>query len=101
MVPGTAHDRYQAGRTGGTMTGVFSAANEEAVAQFLDKKIGYFDIFKVSALPPHGATTSVVRLQQLYRLFARSNSHPSSVTFTHDGDGITSVRWLTEFDAFL
>jgi len=38
---------YEAGRTGGTMTGVFSAANEEAVAQFLDKKIGYFDIFKV------------------------------------------------------
>ena len=39
--------RYAAGRAGGTMTGVFSAANEEAVAQFLDKKIGYFDIFKV------------------------------------------------------
>ena len=36
-----------AGRAGGTMTGVFSAANEQAVAMFLDKKIGYFDIFKV------------------------------------------------------
>ena len=36
---------YAAGRTGGTMTGVFSAANEQAVAMFLDKKIGYFDIF--------------------------------------------------------
>ena len=32
---------------GGTMTGVFSAANEQAVAMFLDKKIGFFDIYKV------------------------------------------------------
>jgi 1-deoxy-D-xylulose-5-phosphate reductoisomerase len=38
---------YAAGRTGGTMTGVFSAANEQAVAMFLDKKIGYFDIYNV------------------------------------------------------
>lgn len=38
---------YAAGRAGGTMTGVFSAANEQAVAMFLDKKMGYFDIFKV------------------------------------------------------
>uniref|UniRef100_A0A7S0XCR9 1-deoxy-D-xylulose-5-phosphate reductoisomerase n=1 Tax=Mantoniella antarctica TaxID=81844 RepID=A0A7S0XCR9_9CHLO len=37
---------YAAGRAGGTMTGVFSAANEAAVALFLDKKIGYFDIYK-------------------------------------------------------
>jgi len=37
---------YAAGRAGGTMTGVFSAANEQAVAMFLDKKIGYFDIYK-------------------------------------------------------
>ena len=28
------------------MTGVFSAANEQAVAMFLEKKIGYFDIYK-------------------------------------------------------
>ena len=38
---------YAAGRAGGTMTGVFSAANEQAVAMFLDKKMGYFDIYKV------------------------------------------------------
>jgi len=37
---------YAAGRLGGTMTGVFSAANEQAVAMFLEKKIGYFDIYK-------------------------------------------------------
>ncbi len=37
---------YAAGRFGGTMTGVFSAANEQAVAMFLEKKIGYFDIYK-------------------------------------------------------
>lgn len=29
------------------MTGVYSAANEQAVAMFLDKQIGYFDIFSV------------------------------------------------------
>jgi 1-deoxy-D-xylulose-5-phosphate reductoisomerase len=41
---------YAAGRAGGTMTGVFSAANEQAVAMFLDKKMGYFDIYKVIEL---------------------------------------------------
>jgi hypothetical protein len=34
------------------MTGVYSAANEQAVAMFLDKKIGYFDMFKVLGLLP-------------------------------------------------
>lgn len=38
---------YAAGRAGGTMTGVFSAANEAAVAAFLDKKMGYFQIFEM------------------------------------------------------
>nr|AHJ38612.1 1-deoxy-D-xylulose-5-phosphate reductoisomerase [Huperzia serrata] len=38
---------YAAGRAGGTMTGVLSAANEKAVEYFLDERIGYFDIIKV------------------------------------------------------
>lgn len=38
---------YNAGRAGGTMTGVLSAANEQAVAMFIDEKIGYLDITKV------------------------------------------------------
>ena len=37
---------YAAGRAGGTMTGVLSAANEQAVEMFLDEKIGYLDIMK-------------------------------------------------------
>ena len=37
---------YAAGRAGGTMTGVLSAANEQAVEAFLQEKIGYLDIFK-------------------------------------------------------
>ncbi|KAL3153223.1 hypothetical protein ABBQ38_011973 [Trebouxia sp. C0009 RCD-2024] len=37
---------YSAGRAGGTMTGVLSAANEQAVEMFLDEKIGYMDIVK-------------------------------------------------------
>lgn len=35
---------YQAGREGGSMPTVFNAANEKAVAMFLDRKIGYMDI---------------------------------------------------------
>ena len=35
---------YAAGRTGGTATAVMSAANEVAVAAFIDEKIGYMDI---------------------------------------------------------
>ena len=36
---------YAAGRAGGTMTGVLSAANEQAVEAFLNEEIGYLDIF--------------------------------------------------------
>ncbi|PSN20376.1 1-deoxy-D-xylulose-5-phosphate reductoisomerase [filamentous cyanobacterium CCP5] len=35
---------YAAGRAGGTMTAVLNAANEQAVALFLEEKIGYLDI---------------------------------------------------------
>eukprot|EP00271_Cylindrocystis_brebissonii_P007244 TRINITY_DN2055_c0_g1_i1.p1 TRINITY_DN2055_c0_g1~~TRINITY_DN2055_c0_g1_i1.p1 ORF type:complete len:500 (+),score=81.68 TRINITY_DN2055_c0_g1_i1:166-1665(+) len=38
---------YAAGRAGGTMTGVLSAANEQAVEMFIDEKIHYLDIVKV------------------------------------------------------
>nr|AAR95700.1 putative 1-deoxy-D-xylulose 5-phosphate reductoisomerase [Ginkgo biloba] len=38
---------YSAGRAGGTMTGVLSAANEKAVELFIEEKISYLDIFKV------------------------------------------------------
>jgi 1-deoxy-D-xylulose-5-phosphate reductoisomerase len=38
---------YAAGRAGGTMTAVLNAANEEAVALFLEEKIGFLDIPKV------------------------------------------------------
>lgn len=41
---------YAAGRAGGTMTGVLSAANEKAVEMFIDEKISYLDIFKVVEL---------------------------------------------------
>lgn len=37
---------YAAGRAGGTMTGVLSAANEQAVEFFLEEKIGYLDIMR-------------------------------------------------------
>lgn len=38
---------YAAGRTGGTMTAVLNAANEQAVALFLDAKMRFLDIPKV------------------------------------------------------
>ncbi len=38
---------YEAGRAGGSMTAVLNAANEQAVALFLDEKITYLDIPKV------------------------------------------------------
>ncbi|MED6114897.1 hypothetical protein PIB30_085003, partial [Stylosanthes scabra] len=41
---------YAAGRAGGTMTGVLSAANEQAVEMFVEEKITYLDIFKVVEL---------------------------------------------------
>ncbi|MDO5411565.1 MAG: 1-deoxy-D-xylulose-5-phosphate reductoisomerase [Lachnospiraceae bacterium] len=38
---------YEAGRAGGSVPTVFNAANEWAVARFLDRKIGYLDIIAV------------------------------------------------------
>ncbi|KIR01382.1 1-deoxy-D-xylulose 5-phosphate reductoisomerase [Lachnospiraceae bacterium TWA4] len=38
---------YQAGKLGGSMPTVYNAANEWAVARFLDKKIGYLDIIRI------------------------------------------------------
>lgn len=35
---------YEAGRIGGSMPTVFNAANEKAVAKFLDRKIGFWEI---------------------------------------------------------
>ena len=35
---------YEAGRTGGSLPTVFNAANERAVAMFLDRQIGYLQI---------------------------------------------------------
>ena len=37
---------YDAANVGGTMPTVFNAANEEAVARFLDHKIGFLDIYE-------------------------------------------------------
>jgi 1-deoxy-D-xylulose-5-phosphate reductoisomerase len=38
---------YAAGRAGGTMTGVLSAANEQAVEFFLEERVGYLDIIRL------------------------------------------------------
>ena len=38
---------YEAGRTGGSLPTVYNAANEWAVARFLEKKIGYLEIIDV------------------------------------------------------
>jgi 1-deoxy-D-xylulose-5-phosphate reductoisomerase len=48
---------YAAGRAGGTMTGVLSAANEQAVEFFLDERLGYLDIMRVveAACEAHAA----------------------------------------------
>lgn len=38
---------YEAGKAGGSMLTVFNAANEKAVAMFLEKKAGYLDITRI------------------------------------------------------
>lgn len=40
---------YEAGKMGGSMTTVYNAANEKAVALFLDRKISYLDITAIIA----------------------------------------------------
>lgn len=38
---------YEAARSGGLMPTVFNAANERAVAKFLDRRIGFLDIYEI------------------------------------------------------
>ncbi|WP_394282963.1 1-deoxy-D-xylulose-5-phosphate reductoisomerase [Frisingicoccus sp.] len=51
---------YEALETGGSMTTVFNAANERAVAKFLDRKIQFLDIPEIigEAMEKHTAITS-------------------------------------------
>jgi 1-deoxy-D-xylulose-5-phosphate reductoisomerase len=46
----------QAGRVGGAAPAVFNAANEQAVALFLDGRIGFADISRAIAAALDGAT---------------------------------------------
>ncbi|KAJ1282909.1 hypothetical protein BS78_03G087600 [Paspalum vaginatum] len=77
---------YAAGRAGGTMTGVLSAANEKAVELFLDEKISYLDIFKVVELTCDAHQNELVTSPSLddiihYDLWARryaASLQPSS-----------------------
>ncbi|KVH98953.1 hypothetical protein Ccrd_022851 [Cynara cardunculus var. scolymus] len=79
---------YSAGRAGGTMTGVLSAANEKAVEMFIDEKIKYLDIFKVVELTCEKHQSELVTAPSLeeiihYDLWAReyaASVKPSSTT---------------------
>ncbi|CAH9102069.1 unnamed protein product [Cuscuta europaea] len=67
---------YAAGRAGGTMTGVLSAANEKAVELFINEKISYLDIFKIVELTCDKHQAEVVASPSLeeivhYDLWAR------------------------------
>nr|QTZ19690.1 1-deoxy-D-xylulose 5-phosphate reductoisomerase [Bixa orellana] len=70
---------YAAGRAGGTMTGVLSAANEKAVEMFINEKIGYLDIFKVVELTCEKHQAELVTTPSLeeiihYDLWARDHA---------------------------
>lgn len=85
------HLAYAAGRAGGTMTGVLSAANEKAVEMFIDEKISYLDIFKVVELTCQKHQDELVTSPTLeeiihYDLWAReyaSSLQPASSGLSH------------------
>lgn len=61
---------YSAGRIGGTMTAVFNAANEQAVALFLEEKIRFLDIPKVIDLAcqkHHNEVSQAPQLEDIIR----------------------------------
>nr|ACJ85147.1 unknown [Medicago truncatula]AFK44085.1 unknown [Medicago truncatula] len=60
---------YAAGRAGGTMTGVFSAANEIAVELFVAEKISYLDIFKIAELTCNEHQKELVTSPTLEEIF--------------------------------
>lgn len=69
---------YEAGITGGTMTTVLNAVNEEAVAQFLAGRIKYLDISQIikEAMKSHiveydVSIDRIIELENKYRLFVR------------------------------
>ncbi len=70
---------FEAARTGGSMPTVFNAANEYAVAAFLDRKIGFTDIYEIisssmerhSLIPDPDAET-ILRVQEEVGAFVES-----------------------------
>ena len=56
---------YAAGRAGGTMTGVLSAANEQAVQMFIDEKISYLDIVRLNEACCEAHTNELVAAPSL------------------------------------
>ncbi|VAH98919.1 unnamed protein product [Triticum turgidum subsp. durum] len=77
---------YAAGRAGGTMPGVLSAANEKAVELFINEKISYLDIFKVvemtcdahrNELVTSPSLEEIIHYDQWARKFS-ANLQPSS-----------------------
>lgn len=75
---------YAAGRAGGTMTGVLSAANEKAVEMFIDEK--YVIIPVLARLPPYWDTYSTSgpgnrKCIYCFMLVARTLPHTHAYTF--------------------
>ncbi|TKY68674.1 1-deoxy-D-xylulose 5-phosphate reductoisomerase [Spatholobus suberectus] len=79
---------YAAGRAGGTMTGVLSAANEKAVEMFVEEKVSYLDIFKVveltcqehqKELVASPSLEEIIHYDQWARQYAASLQKASSV----------------------
>ncbi|MBO4391420.1 MAG: 1-deoxy-D-xylulose-5-phosphate reductoisomerase [Lachnospiraceae bacterium] len=70
---------YQAGRKGGNMTTILNAANEKAVAMFLNRTIGYLEIpeiieMSMNEIPfkPHPTVQEILETeQQVYELIDR------------------------------
>ena len=73
---------YSAGKAGGTMPAVLNAANEEAVAQFLDEKIDFLEIPKFiekacsehhKEIKNHPSLEEIVYFDNWARIFVKRN----------------------------
>ena len=74
---------YAAGRAGGSMTGVLSAANEKAIELFIEEKISYLDIFKVVELTcekHQSELVAVPSLEEILHYDAWAREYTASLT---------------------
>ncbi len=79
---------YEVGKTGGTLPTVMNAANETAVAAFLDRKIGFREIYRITqTMTERHAEISHPTLEEILEIDRQTRIQTESYIYKFDKKG--------------